>query len=76
MARCVFVFLLCLTQFTFAQRNVSTIRYDSLVSSLKKSSSDTLTIKLYHLLAAQVAESNPKQVLFYEDSALSIAKTY
>ena len=74
MARCVFVFLLCLTQFTFAQRNVSTNRYDSLVRALKKSSSDTLSIKLYHLLSAQVAESNPKQVLFYEDSALAIAR--
>ena len=74
MARCVFAFLLCLTQFTFAQRNVSTNRYDSLVRAVKKSSSDTLTIKLYHLLSAQVAESNPKQVLFYEDSALAIAK--
>ena len=74
MARCVLVFLLCLTQFTFAQRSVSTNRFDSLVRALKKSSSDTLTIKLYHLLSAQVAESNPKQVLFYEDSALTIAK--
>ena len=26
------------------------------------------------MLSAQVAESNPKQVLFYEDSALAIAK--
>src|SRR5687768_9045307 len=74
MARCVFAFLLCLTQLTFAQRNASTNRYDSLVRALKKSSSDTLTIKLYHLLSAQVAESNPKLVLLYEDSALAIAK--
>ena len=74
MARCVIVFLLCLTPFTFAQRNVSTNRYDSLVRAVEKSSSDTVTIKLYHMLSAQVAESNPKLVLLYEDSALAIAK--
>src|SRR6188474_3427329 len=74
MGRCVVIFFLCLTQFTVAQRNISANRYDSLVSALKKSSSDTLSIKLYHQLAAYVAENNPTQVLFYEDSALAIAK--
>ena len=74
MARYVFVFLMCLTQFTFAQRNVSSNRYDSLVRALQKSSSDTVTIKLYHMISAQVAESNPKLVLLYEDSALAVAK--
>ena len=74
MSRCVFIFLFCLSHFTLAQRNVSSNRYDSLVRSLKKSLSDTLTIKLYHLLSAHVAESNPEQVLFYEDSALTIAR--
>jgi len=74
MVRCVVVVLLCLTQLTFAQRNISTNRYDSLVRALKKSSSDTLSIKLYHQLAAHVAENNPTQVLSYEDSALAIAK--
>jgi len=74
MFRCVFVYVFCLSHLTLAQRNVSTDRHDSLVRAVKASSSDTLTIKLYHLLAAQVAESNPKQVLYYEDSALAIAK--
>lgn len=48
--------------------------YDSLQRAIKKSTSDTLTIRLYHLLAEQIPTNNISQALAYEDSALVIAK--
>jgi signal transduction histidine kinase/DNA-binding response OmpR family regulator len=75
MIRCVILgFCFCLVQFTHAQSSQSSSRYDSLYRELKRSPSDTSTIKIYHLLAEIKAENNPNQALVFEDSALAIAK--
>ena len=62
------VSFLCLCNLTFAQR------YDSLLSAIRKSKSDTTTINLYHLLAIEVNLEKPDLALAYEDSALLTAK--
>ena len=62
------VSFLCLCNLTIAQR------YDSLLSAIRKSKSDTITINGYHLLAIEVNLEKPDLALAYEDSALLIAK--
>lgn len=74
MTRCVILWFCCLVQFAFAQTNSSRNRHDSLYRELKQSTTDTSTIKLYHLLAKRSVEDNPHQALLFEDSALVIAR--
>src|SRR5688572_5956913 len=74
MTRCVLLYLFCLAEFTMAQSVVSDQRYDSLTKALRRSPSDTVKIKTYHLLSAHVGDINPQQALLYEDSALAVAR--
>ena len=74
MTRCVTLYFCCLIHFAIGQTNSPGNNYDSLYKALKRSSSDTSTIRLYHLLARQSAEDNPKHALQFEDSALTIAR--
>lgn len=74
MTRCVILYFCLLVQFAVAQTNSPEKHYDSLYKELKRSRSDTSTIKLYHLLAKQSAEDSPNRALLYEDSALTIAR--
>jgi len=48
--------------------------YDSLLNAIRRSTTDTLTIRLYHQLAEKTTPENLERALVYEDSALHIAK--
>ncbi|HEY5749748.1 MAG TPA: tetratricopeptide repeat protein [Chryseolinea sp.] len=48
--------------------------YDSLLTAIQRSKTDTVTIQLYHQLAEKTTPENVDLALIYEDSALHIAK--
>jgi len=69
---------MCRGQFLFLLVALShpawTQPYDSLLTAIQRSKTDTLTIQLYHQLAEKTALENVDRALLYEDSALHIAK--